>query len=92
MYLELSNEKHHKFYEITLDTAIVTVTYGRIGRPGRSNQIRFDSTQEALKFFERQVQHKIRKGYKEALKGGTEPRTGGTHPRQLRLPFFCFMG
>lgn len=86
-YLECSDQKHHKFYEVTLSFPMVLVTYGRIGRAGRVNLKQFPTTPEALQFIQKQLQQKLKRGYHPSFKGFTEARTRDTNQRQLRIPF-----
>lgn len=86
-YLECSDQKHHKFYEVTLSFPIVLVTYGRIGRNGRNTFKYFPTSTDALHFFHRQIKYKLKRGYKKAVRGSTEPRGRLTYLQQLRIPF-----
>lgn len=50
LYLEQSNERCHKFYELTLNDTTVTDTYGRIETKGRCITYLFPTVQEAEVF------------------------------------------
>lgn len=86
-YLECSDQNHHKFYEVTLSFSMVLVTYGRIGRAGRVTLKQFPTFTDALQFFHRQINHKLKRGYQKAVRGATEPRGRLTYLQQLRIPF-----
>ena len=87
IYLELANKEHHKFYELSLAGKEIKINYGRIGRAGKIKLISFKSPEESGKFFNRQIQVKLRRGYAKAVKGETLPRLKGIHPGQLRINF-----
>lgn len=86
-YLELSNEKHHKFYELTLSFNVVSVTYGRIGRDGRVNLKYFPTIYESIQFFYKQLNKKIKRGYHHKIKGLTAPKSKCLNYNQLSIPF-----
>lgn len=85
LYLEFKDEKHHKFYELSLDKNILKITYGRIGRKGKLKLISFEEYDKGYKLFQNQLTKKIKKGYIKSVKGLTLPRIKGIHPNQLRL-------
>lgn len=87
IYLEKVTPHNHKYYQMVLDNNRVIVSYGRIGRPGKSKTFTFPSLKEALVFFDNQVTSKSRRGYSKAIKGLTPPRIRGIHPNQLRIAF-----
>lgn len=58
IYLELSNEKHHKLYELTLENKTVKATYGRIGYTVNTKIYNFDKIIEARLFLEKKIQIK----------------------------------
>lgn len=87
IYLELSDENHHKFYELCIAQTTVIATYGRIGRKGRTTIKHFPTPLEALQFFQRRTQQKLKRGYIGAVKGLTEPRTPKHCHQQLKIPF-----
>ena len=87
IYLEFVNNKHHKFYELFLTAQGLRINYGRIGRPGKIIVFRFKTHEETLQFYKRQLKAKIKRGYKETVKGKTQPRIKGIHPLQLRIAF-----
>jgi predicted DNA-binding WGR domain protein len=89
IYLELIDEKHHKFYELGQTDLSIQVNYGRIGRPGKIKTLLFNSVEDCLKFFNRQFKQKQKKGYAEAVKGVTLPKIKGIHPGQLRINYWC---
>lgn len=85
IYLELSNEKHHKFYEIILGKNYITVNYGRIGRKGKVKTLFFNEYSQGYLIFKKQVLSKVKKGYRKSIKGLSFPKIKGIHPGQLRL-------
>ena len=87
LYLELADEKHYKFYEIISTDTSVIVKYGRIGCTGSVKLYSFETAGAALKFYHRQVQRKMKKGYEMAVKGERLPRPAFTHPGQLKIFF-----
>ncbi len=70
-YLELSEEQgaSHKFYEVTIDLTTVTIRYGRIGDKGQTQIATHSTPEEALKFANKKVQEKVKKGYAPAVMG-----------------------
>lgn len=87
IYLELSDENHHKFYELCIVKTTVIATYGRIGGNGRTTIKHFPTPLDALQFFESRTKQKIKRGYIGAVKGLTEPRTPKQYQQQLKIPF-----
>jgi predicted DNA-binding WGR domain protein len=85
IYLELVNERHHKFYELTLIGQVLRINYGRIGRTGKVKIFKFPSSEEAINFYQKQIHIKNKKGYEKARKGLVPPRAKGFHPGQLRF-------
>ncbi|MFN8672096.1 MAG: WGR domain-containing protein [Candidatus Sericytochromatia bacterium] len=90
LYLELSDGKHHKFYELVKEKNIIAIFYGRIGRKGTTKIIEFANNKEALKFFDKKIIQKIKKGYKKSLKGLNGIKDKNFNSNQLRLPFIEF--
>ena len=68
-YLELSDGKSHKFYEVTINDVEVTVRYGRIGDAGNTTVTAYDSPQKAQAEVTKLVNSKLKKGYDRAQKG-----------------------
>lgn len=87
VYLELSDEKHHKFYELCIVKTTVIATYGRIGGNGRTTIKHFPTPLDAIQFFESRTKQKIKRGYIGAVKGLTEARTPKQYQQQLKIPF-----
>ena len=63
--LELVEGSSSKFWEVSLDGASFTVTYGRIGAPGVSKTTQAGSAAEAAADVEKLVREKLKKGYQE---------------------------
>ncbi|BAY07596.1 WGR domain-containing protein [Calothrix sp. NIES-2098] len=68
-YLELSDGKSHKFYEVTINDVEVTVRYGRIGDAGKTTVTAYDTPQKAQAEVTKLVNSKLKKGYECANKG-----------------------
>ncbi|QIR38930.1 WGR domain-containing protein [Tolypothrix sp. PCC 7910] len=68
-YLELSDGKSHKFYEVTINDVEVTVRYGRIGDVGKTTVTSYDNAQKAHAEVTKLVNSKLKKGYERAQKG-----------------------
>ncbi|GAA2230787.1 MULTISPECIES: WGR domain-containing protein [Kitasatospora] len=75
-YLELSEEGSgaHKFYEVRLVGAEVTVTYGRIGDGGQAKATTYPSAEKAAAAAAKKVGEKVRKGYAPAVRGVRQHR------------------
>ncbi|MFD3802521.1 WGR domain-containing protein [Streptomyces sp. NPDC058611] len=76
-YLELSQEDGaaHKFYEVTVDGADVTVRYGRIGADGQVQSSSFPTVEKARAAAAKKVGEKVRKGYATAVRGQRTARS-----------------
>ena len=68
-YLEFSSGAAHKFYEVTVEDARVTIRYGRIGTAGRIDASTFASAEAAQSFARGRIEEKLRKGYQHAQAG-----------------------
>lgn len=86
-YFELSDENHHKFYEIGIFHNRVKMAYGRIGSTGKIIEKTFPTQSKAIDFFKIQIKNKMKKGYCLSPKGITSPRRKGFYPGQLCFPF-----
>jgi WD40 repeat protein len=64
-YLEFTDEKSNKFWEITLDGKSFTVRYGKIGTDGQIQTKDFSSDDEAKKEAKKLLADKLKKGYVE---------------------------
>src|SRR3954454_8655686 len=76
-YLELSedNGKSHKFYEVTVDGAKLTIRFGRIGDNGQTQVKEFPSADKAKAEAVKKLSEKAKKGYKAAVIGETAKRS-----------------
>lgn len=76
-YLELSEDQgvSHKFYEVVVDGATMTIRYGRIGTDGSKSSKTFASEAAALKEADKKISAKKRKGYAEAVMGVRQRRS-----------------
>ncbi|GGB73271.1 DUF1963 domain-containing protein [Deinococcus soli (ex Cha et al. 2016)] len=70
-YLELSEGREHKFYEVTVAGAVLTIRYGRIGTEGQSKTITAAAPAEATREATKKLAEKRRKGYADAVPGQT---------------------
>ncbi|MBD2676827.1 MULTISPECIES: WGR domain-containing protein [Nostoc] len=68
-YLEFSDTKSHKFYEVTISDVEVTVRYGRIGDKGKTTVTLYDTAKEAEAEVTKLVNSKLKKGYERAEMG-----------------------
>ncbi|MEU3755667.1 WGR domain-containing protein [Streptomyces olivoreticuli] len=70
-YLELSQDDGgaHKFYEVSVDGATVSVRYGRIGGAGQAQSSTFPTEEKARAAAAKKIGEKVRKGYAPAVQG-----------------------
>jgi outer membrane protein assembly factor BamB len=75
-YLELSEESgsSHKFYEVTLDGAEITIRFGRIGDQGQIKKTRFADADKARADAQKKIGEKLKKGYERAVMGARKKR------------------
>jgi predicted DNA-binding WGR domain protein/uncharacterized protein YwqG len=74
-YLELSEDNgSHKFYEVTLTDATLTIRYGRIGDAGQNSSKTFETLEKARAEAEKKLGEKRKKGYADAVLGSSEKR------------------
>lgn len=83
LYLELANEKHYKFYEMSFFDLSIRISFGRIGSIGRVQIKKFCNYDELIKFYLKQSQNKQKKGYQISTKGFRLPKLKNYHPNQL---------
>jgi predicted DNA-binding WGR domain protein len=70
-----SQGSSHKFWEIVLRESSLTTRWGKIGTTGQSQTKSFASEAEATKAFDRLIEEKQKKGYREAAaEGEARPR------------------
>ncbi|MFC4425937.1 WGR domain-containing protein [Deinococcus navajonensis] len=76
-YLEYSdpNGAEHKFYEVTVDGAELTIRYGRIGTDGQKQVKTCAGPDKAQAEAAKKLTEKRRKGYEDAVQGGRAKRT-----------------
>src|SRR3954471_13456015 len=72
---ELVEGTSSKFWEITLDGASFTTTYGRIGTDGQSTTKEWKNEAEAKKQYDKLIAEKTKKGY-ELAEGGDDDEDG----------------
>ncbi len=76
-YLELSegDSGSHKFYEVIVNDANVSIRYGRIGDRGQTKVSTFDTPEKALADATKKINEKKRKGYALAVMGERQKRS-----------------
>ncbi|MEU4555075.1 PQQ-binding-like beta-propeller repeat protein [Micromonospora violae] len=75
-YLELSEvDGAHKFYEVIVDDATLTVRYGRIGDQGQVKASAYPDNARARAAAAKKIGEKVRKGYAPAVRGVRQKRT-----------------
>lgn len=76
-YLEYSdpNGAEHKFYEVLIDGAELTIRYGRIGTDGQKQVKAFPTPEKASAEALKKLAEKRRKGYEDAVQGVRQKRT-----------------
>ncbi|MBP2324860.1 putative DNA-binding WGR domain protein [Kibdelosporangium banguiense] len=73
-YLELSEASAHKFYEVCVQGATVTISYGRIGETGTIRTTTYPDVAKAAQTAKKKIDEKVRKGYAPAVKGVRQRR------------------
>ncbi|MBE9228572.1 WGR domain-containing protein [Phormidium sp. LEGE 05292] len=68
VYLELSDDRSHKFYEVTVNAFDVIIRYGRIGTIGQTNRSTYSNLQKAQAEADKKINEKLKKGYLNAAK------------------------
>ncbi|MEV0563189.1 WGR domain-containing protein [Dactylosporangium sp. NPDC050588] len=76
-YLELSEDSGgaHKFYEVTVDGAEMSIRYGRIGDPGTLKTTTYPDHTKATAEAAKKIGEKTRKGYAPAVAGQRAKRS-----------------
>ena len=69
---EFSEGSSNKFWEIKLDGASFTTTYGKIGTPGQTTLKQWKDAAQAKHEYDKLVAEKTKKGYKPVGGGGNE--------------------
>lgn len=75
-YLELSEESGsaHKFYEVIVNDAQLSIRYGRIGDPGQTKVTTYPTVDKAKAEATKKIKEKQRKGYESAVPGVRQKR------------------
>ncbi len=73
-YLEFSDGKSHKFYELVLNGNQFTVRYGRIGDAGQSQTTTLATEDKARAEAQKKINEKLKKGYEHAIQGVRKKR------------------
>ena len=63
VYLTCTTDNHHKFWQIDVHGCETVVKYGRIDTAGRVSKKTHKTHDAAVKYMEKQVKSKIKKGY-----------------------------
>src|SRR5262249_11281891 len=71
---ELSEGSSHKFYEVTVSGAQLTIRFGRIGDNGQTSTSKLASPEKARAEGAKKVAEKLKKGYEHATKGARAKR------------------
>jgi outer membrane protein assembly factor BamB len=80
-YLELSeSEGSHKFYEVVLEGADLSIRYGRIGDTGQNSKKTFETPEKARAEAEKKIKDKTRGGYAQAVMGERQKRAVTARP------------
>jgi predicted DNA-binding WGR domain protein len=76
-YLELSEAGggSHKFYEVVVSGAELSIRYGRIGDAGQTQNKTFPSPDKAQAEAQKKVNEKLKKGYEPAVQGVRQKRS-----------------
>ena len=65
-YLVYQDERSHKFWQIQVDGASYTVTYGRVGTAGQTTLKEYGDDEACLRAAEKIIAQKLGKGYADA--------------------------
>jgi predicted DNA-binding WGR domain protein len=80
-YLELSEETgSHKFYEVIVEGADLSIRYGRIGDNGQTSKKSFETPEKAKAEAEKKIKEKKKSGYAEAVMGERKKRAVTRRP------------
>ncbi len=86
---EFSDGSSNKFWDITLEGASFTTTYGRIGTDGQTSMKEYDSEDKAKKEYDKLIAEKTKKGY-ELVSGdapeATAPAKAAAKPAEKAAP------
>ncbi|MEQ8189327.1 MAG: WGR domain-containing protein [Candidatus Eremiobacterota bacterium] len=87
-YLELSEAQgsSHKFYEVILDGAKLTIRYGRIGTDGKTDVKTYPTPEKAKTDGDKKIKEKLRKGYEHAVMGVRKKRAVTRRDTLLAAP------
>ena len=85
IYLEFSDDKSHKFCEVTVSGLTVTFRYGRIGTTGQTDNSTYGSPRKAVTAAYKKINEKLKKGYVLLPKGKPSPSqySGAPLPTQI---------
>ncbi len=75
-YLEYSSDTstEHKFYEVIIDGAKVSIRYGRIGTDGQKQEKEYPTIEKAKADAQKKINGKMKKGYEKAQMGVRKKR------------------
>lgn len=85
IYLEFSDDKSHKFYEVTVSGLTVTFRYGRIGTTGQTDNSTYGSPRKAVTAAYKKINEKLKKGYVLLPKGKPSPSQSSEVPLPTQI-------
>ncbi|MEM8671162.1 MAG: TIGR02996 domain-containing protein [Planctomycetota bacterium] len=69
---EYADDRSYKFWTIALSGLSLTTRFGKIGHPGQTKEIRFDSAEDAKRNYLKRIRQKTRAGYEERVPNKTK--------------------
>ena len=69
--LEFKEGNSNKFWQIKLVGTNVEINWGKIGAKGTTKTMKFNSKDKAVEYMDKQIQSKIKKGYKKINKSSS---------------------
>lgn len=63
VYLELSDDNSHKFYEVTVEGFTLKICYGRIGTAGKTDSTTYKTPRKVQVAAVKKINEKLKKGY-----------------------------
>jgi predicted DNA-binding WGR domain protein len=73
VYMELSNDKSHKFYEVTVEGFTLKICYGRIGSSGKTDHTTYKTPRQVQAAAVKKINEKLKKGYVILPQPGQHP-------------------
>lgn len=88
VYLELADDKSHKFYEVTVQDTEVIIRYGRIGTEGQTSNSTYATAEKAQAAAEKKINEKLKKGYVRSQSSSSSLSELVTDPKPISLPYW----